>query len=146
MKLKRDFNFDNHNNNKIMHFYLPNLMKGGTLSPSLMSGLKLKGKINWNNVNSHLKLKMNKNSKQNIGINYKKLVNENNTKRPTSFKRSSSTSMFNQFINNNLNRGFSSKRNRNPSENKNNFGDTGSQFYLNKKGKTMHHNSSAINC
>ena len=145
LKLKRDFNFDNHNNNKIMHFYLPNLMKGGTLSPSLMSGLKLKGKINWNNVNSHLKLKMNKNSKQNIGINYKKLVNENNTKRPTSFKRSSSTSMFNQFINNNLNRGFSSKRNRNPSENKSKFGNSGGQYYYNnnKKTKKLNHNSSA---
>ena len=143
LKLKRDFNGDN--NNKMMHFYLPNLMKGGTLSPSFMNGLKLKGKINLSNLNSHLKLKKNKNDKQNIGINYKKLMNENNTKRPTSFKRSSSTSMFNQFINNNLNRGFSSKRNRNPSENRSHFGNNGSQFYYNnnKKSKKLHHNSSA---
>ena len=53
--------------------------------------------------------------------------------------------MFNKFMNNNVNKGLSSKRNRNQnSENKSNFGDTGSQFYINKKEKYGFHNSSAI--
>ena len=148
LQLKREFSGEG--TNKLMQFYLPNLQNGGTLSPTFAHGFKLKGKLNINlaHLNNQLKLKLNKqNKKQNIGLNYKKLMNNNNTNKPIGFKRSSSTSMFNQFMNNNnINKGFSSKRNRNPSENKNNFGDSGSQFYLNKKGKTMHHNSSAINC
>ena len=148
LHLKGEFNGES--THKMMHFYLPNLQNGGTLSPTFAHGFKLKGKLNINlaNINNQLKIKLNKqNRRQNIGLNYKKLMNNNNTKRPISFKRSSSTSMFNQFMNNNnTKKGFSSKRIRNPSENKHNFGDTGSQFYLSKKGKTMHHNSSAINC
>ena len=143
LHLKKDFSGDT--SNKMMAFLLPSLKNGGGhLSPSFMHGLKLKGKLNLNLANlNHLKLKL-KNKKQNISINYKKIMSNN--KKQISFKRSSSTSMFNQFMNNNINKGLSSKRNKNQSDNKLNFGETGSQFFKSKKGLSMLHNTSSINC
>ena len=135
--LKKEFNGFN-NLNKNIQFYLPNL-KGGNLSPSFIHGFKLKDKFNLDNLNNQLKLKLNKHKQQNIGINYKKLINN---KGPLSLKRNSSTSMFNQFINNNINRGLSSKTKRN-NEN-NNLGLTGTQFYSYRQSKKKYHNSSDI--
>ena len=144
LHLKKDLNVEGPN--KMLPFYLPNLQNGGTLSPSsFMCGLKLKGKlnINYGNLNHQLKLKLNKNNKQNIALNYKKLINNN--KKPV-IKRSSSTSMFNQFMNNNTTKINSSKRNIISNENKSNFGYSGSRFYMNKKEKSVFHNSSSIDC
>ena len=142
--LKKGQNGDN--SNKMIPFCLPNLLKGGTLSPSFMNGLKLKGKLNLNLGNlNQVKLKLNKHKKQNNDINYKKLINKNNnnTNRPMSFKRNSSTSMFNQFINNNINnKGKYSKKNC--CENRTNFGDSGSQYYNNKNIKKKKQNFSDI--
>ena len=146
LNLKKDYNLGN-KTNRINPFYLPNLLKGGTLSPSFMNGhgFKLKGKFNFNGGN--YKLKFNKNIKQYIGINYKKLYNENNNsfnKKQTGFKRSSSTSMFNQFMNNNniiMNRALSPTNDKKSS----NF-----KRFINGKSniqrKKLQNNSSAINC
>ena len=145
LHLKREF-YDNINNP--MHFCLPNL-NGATLSPTFMRQLKLKGKLNLNvgNFNNQLKLKVNKYNKNLIGINYKKLINNKN-KKPSGFKRSSSTSMFNQFMNNNNNikKDISSKKikNKNQSENKSNLFDDGSQLYNTIKTNKKNHNFSAI--
>ena len=140
--LKKEFNGDN--TNRMMPFCLPNLLKGGTLSPSFMNGLKLKGKLNLNLGNlNQIKLKLNKHKKQNIGLNYKKIVNNNNsnTKRPMSFKRSSSTSMFNQFMNNNINKkGLYSKKNL--GENKNNYVDSRNKYNCNIETKKIKQNFS----
>ena len=144
LQLKKDLNVDS--TNKLMPFYLPNLQNGGTLSPSFIHDLKLKGKlyIKIGNINDQFKLKLSKNSKQNIALNCRKFIKKNNNKKPI-IKRSSSTTMFNKFMNNNVNKGLSSKRNRNQnSENKSNFGDTGSQLYTSKKEKYGYPNSSAI--
>ena len=123
LHIKREFSGEN--TNRVMPFYLPNLINGATLSPSFMHKFKLNGKLNLNlgNFNNNLKLKMDKYNKNIIGINYKKLMNTNQNKRPVSFKRSSSTSMFNQFVNNNIKKDLSSKRirNKNKNENKSNL-------------------------
>ena len=145
LHLKKEFKIDC--TNKLVPFYLPNLQNGGALSPSFMHCLKLKGKLNIANLNNQLKIKLNKNNKKNISLNYQKLIKNNSNKKPVIKRSSSSTSMFNQFVNNNINKELSSKRNRNPnSEYRSNFGDTGRQFYINKKEKSGHYNSSAINC
>ena len=142
LNLKKEFNGDN--TNRMMPFCLPNLLKGGTLSPSFMNGLKFKGKLNLNLANlNQIKLKLNKHKKQNIGLNYKKIVNNNNsnTKRPMSFKRSSSTSMFNQFINNNINKkGLYSKKNL--GQNKNNYADSRNQYNCHIETKKIKQNFS----
>ena len=130
LKLKKEFIFLK-NKNKMIPFYLPNLMKGGNMSPSFIHD-KLDGKLHLN-LNNQFNLNINQNN-----INYKKLLNNNNT-RKFGFKRSGSTGLFNHFINNDINGGVSSKSNRN----KINMGDLGNHFY-NEQIKKKYHNESDI--
>jgi hypothetical protein len=131
LKLKKEFIWLN-NKNKMIPFYLPNLMKGGNMSPSFIHD-KLEGKLHLN-FNSPFSLNINQNN-----INYKKLLNKNNT-RKFGFKRSGSTGLFNHFMNNGINGGVTSKSNIN----KQNLGDIGNQLNNNGQFKKKYHNESDI--
>ena len=134
------------NINRLVPFCLPNLLKG-TGSPSFMNGFKLKGALNLHlDSLNQIKIKLSKqknNNNNNIDINYKKLLNNNNIKnkkRPINIKRSSSTSMFNQFMNNNVNKNGMCQRKNNNFENRIGIEKSESQSYysnINKKKKSF---------
>ena len=131
LKLKKEFIWFN-NKNKMVPFYLPNLMKGGNMTPPFIHD-KLEGKLHLN-LNNQFNLNINQNT-----INYKKLLNKNNT-RKFGFKRSGSTGLFNHFMNNGINGRVTSKSNKN----KINIGDTENQLYINGQIKKKYHNESDI--
>ena len=160
-KINLYLNKENKNNsiNKLMPFYLPNLLPG-TFSPSsFMNGFKLKGKLNLNLCNmNQIKLKLNKNNKtnnNNNSINNKNSNingNNNNIKRPMNFKRNNSTSMFNQFMKGSINKkGIYQKKNMNIFENRTHFVDSKSKYHNNnshknkKETKKLNHRSKDIN-
>ena len=144
--LKKEFV---NNKNRLMPFCLANLLKGGA-SPSFMNGYKIKGTLNLklaNLNNRKIKLTRQKNN-NNIDINYKKIINnyKNNIKRPINFKRSSSTSMFNQFMKNNVGKNRICQKSNKNLENGTHFCDSGSQsYYSNIYKKKKNYNSSDIN-
>ena len=131
LKLKKEFIWLN-NKNKMLPFCLPNLMKGGNMSPAFIHD-NLEGKLHLN-LNNQFNLNINQNT-----INYKKLLNKNNT-RKFGFKRSGNTGLFNHFINNGINGGVTSKNNRT----KINMGDVGNQLYNNGLIKKYHNKSDII--
>jgi len=131
LKLKKEYIWLN-NKNKMIPFCLPNLMKGGNLSPAFIHD-KLEGKLHLN-LNNQFNLNIYQN---NVG--YKKLLNKNNT-RKFGFKRSGSTGLFNHFINNGINGGVTSQNNRN----KINIGDAGNQLYNVGQIKKYHNESDIL--
>ena len=142
--LKKEFG---NKTNRLNYFCLPNLLKGAG-SPSFINGFKLKGQLNLNIDNlNQIKIKLSKQkNNNNIDINYKKLLNNNkiNKKRPINFKRSSSTStsMFNQFMKNNVSKNGICQRKNNNFENRSGFEISGNKsYYSNIKKKKESYNS-----
>ena len=117
------------------------MQNGGTLSPSFIHDFKIK---NIGNLNDQIKLNLSKNNKQNIALNCRKFIKK--IIKSLLLKEVAAPVIF-IFMNNNVNKGLSSKINRNQnSENKSNFRDTGSHFFISKKEKYGYHISSAIQC
>ena len=143
--------------NRRMQLYLPNLLKERTLSPTFRNGLKLKKKMNINiDILQHIKMKIKEKKLKHKGVddnNYIKLMNGNNSKNKTAYngfkKRNDSTNLLNRFIYNNKkmkNRDYSSRRNKNVSENKSNLEEKERQnLYGNSQNKKIKHNFSALN-
>ena len=143
--------------NRRMELYLPNLLKERTLSPTFRNGLKLKKKMNINiDILQHIKMKINEKKLKHKGVddnNYIKLMNGNNSKNKTAYngfkKRNDSTNLLNRFIYNNKkmkNRDYSSRRNKNVSENKSNLEEKERpNLYGNSQNKKIKHNFSALN-
>jgi len=141
--------------NRRMNLYLPNLLKERTLSPTFRNGLKLKKKMNINiDILQHIKMKLNEKKLRHGNINdnnYKKLLSGNNSKNKTAYNgfknRNDSANLLNRFIYNNKkmkNRDYSSRRNKNLSENKSNLEEKQS-LYGNGQNKKLKHNFSALN-
>jgi hypothetical protein len=141
--------------NRRMNLYLPNLLKERTLSPTFRNGLKLKKKMNINiDILQHIKMKIKEKKLKHKGVddnNYIKLMNGNNSKNKTAYngfkKRNDSTNLLNRFIYNNKkmkNRDYSSRRNKNLSENKSHLEEKQS-LYGNGQNKKLKHNFSVLN-
>ena len=104
----------------------------------------------------HIKMKIKEKKLKHKGVddnNYIKLMNGNNSKNKTAYngfkKRNDSTNLLNRFIYKNKkmkNRDYSSRRNKNVSENKSNLEEKERQnLYGNSQNKKIKHNFSALN-